>query len=86
MGNPRDDFEKTGLSSLVTIRVRDIQDEGFLDEFTGLAKAIFLLLPQLCVHSPHVLNKFKDEVKSFEPASMVLSSFLISVFIYIFLI
>lgn len=42
----REDFEKTGLSSLVTVGVRDIQGEGFPDEFFGLADSIFLDLPQ----------------------------------------
>ncbi|KAK4417787.1 tRNA (adenine(58)-N(1))-methyltransferase catalytic subunit TRMT61A [Sesamum alatum] len=41
-----EDFERTGLSSLVTVGVRDIQGEGFPDEFLGRADSVFLDLPQ----------------------------------------
>nr|AFK47103.1 unknown [Medicago truncatula] len=40
-GSARDDFEKIGISSLVTAGVRDIQGEGFPEEFAGLADAVF---------------------------------------------
>ncbi|TYI41159.1 hypothetical protein ES332_A01G000300v1 [Gossypium tomentosum] len=40
------DFERTGISTLVTMGVRDIQDEGFPDQFSGLADSVFLDLPQ----------------------------------------
>ncbi|KAH1084557.1 hypothetical protein J1N35_024318 [Gossypium stocksii] len=33
----REDFERTGISTLVTVGVRDIQGEGFPDQFSGLA-------------------------------------------------
>ncbi|KAF2308501.1 hypothetical protein GH714_010072 [Hevea brasiliensis] len=42
----REDFERTGVSSLVTFGVRDIQGEGFPDEYSGLADSVFLDLPQ----------------------------------------
>ncbi|TYG59603.1 hypothetical protein ES288_D08G316400v1 [Gossypium darwinii] len=42
----REDFERTGISTLVTVGVRDIQGEGFLDQFSGLADSVFLDLPQ----------------------------------------
>ncbi|KAM0824619.1 hypothetical protein ACQ4PT_070071 [Festuca glaucescens] len=42
----RVDFEKNGLSSLITVAVRDIQGEGFPDEHSGAADAVFLDLPQ----------------------------------------
>ncbi|KAG4945635.1 hypothetical protein AAZX31_15G075400 [Glycine max] len=42
----RADFERTGLSSLVTVQVRDIQGEGFPDDLTGMADSVFLDLPQ----------------------------------------
>ncbi|KAL4394851.1 tRNA (adenine(58)-N(1))-methyltransferase catalytic subunit TRMT61A [Arachis hypogaea] len=45
-GSARDDFERTGLSSLISVRVRDIQGGGFPNEFAGLADAVFLDLPQ----------------------------------------
>ncbi|XP_040942758.1 uncharacterized protein [Gossypium hirsutum] len=40
------DFERTGISTLVTMGVRDIQGEGFPDQFSGLADSVFLDLPQ----------------------------------------
>ncbi|VFQ73528.1 unnamed protein product [Cuscuta campestris] len=42
----RDDFERTGISELVKVGVRDIQGEGFPEEFTGRADSVFLDLPQ----------------------------------------
>ncbi|KAG4109174.1 hypothetical protein ERO13_1Z049570v2, partial [Gossypium hirsutum] len=42
----REDFKRTGISTLVTVGVRDIQGEGFLDQFSGLADSVFLDLPQ----------------------------------------
>ncbi|XP_016726688.1 uncharacterized protein [Gossypium hirsutum] len=48
----REDFEMTGISTLVTVGVRDIQGEGFPDQFSGLADSVFLDLPQpLASHS-----------------------------------
>ncbi|PPR94240.1 hypothetical protein GOBAR_AA26430 [Gossypium barbadense] len=42
----------TGISTLVTVGVRDIQGEGFPDQFSGLADSVFLDLPQpLASHS-----------------------------------
>ncbi|KAH1075506.1 hypothetical protein J1N35_027834 [Gossypium stocksii] len=42
----REDFERTGISTLVTVGVQDIQGEGFPDQFSGLADSVFLDLPQ----------------------------------------
>ncbi|KAB2064132.1 hypothetical protein ES319_A09G000100v1 [Gossypium barbadense] len=42
----REDFERIGISTLVTMGVRDIQGEGFPDQFSGLADYVFLDLPQ----------------------------------------
>jgi hypothetical protein len=33
----REDFERNGLSSLITVNVRDIQGKGFLEEHRGAA-------------------------------------------------
>ncbi|KAG8473881.1 hypothetical protein CXB51_034096 [Gossypium anomalum] len=41
-----EDFERTGISTLVTMGVRDIQGEGFPDQFSGLADSVFLDLPE----------------------------------------
>ncbi|KAL9240726.1 hypothetical protein vseg_014912 [Gypsophila vaccaria] len=50
----REDFEKTGVNNLVTVGVRDIQGEGFPDEFIGKADAVFLDLPQPWLAIPSV--------------------------------
>lgn len=42
----REDFEKNGLSSLITVEVRDIQGTGFPNKFCGEVDAVFLDLPQ----------------------------------------
>ncbi|KAM7278256.1 hypothetical protein ACFE04_005390 [Oxalis oulophora] len=42
----REDFEKTGVNDLITVGVRDIQGQGFPDEFSGKADSVFLDLPQ----------------------------------------
>ncbi|PPR97147.1 hypothetical protein GOBAR_AA23500 [Gossypium barbadense] len=49
----REDFERTGISTLVTMGVRDIQGEVFPDQFYGLADSIFLdlLEPWLAIPS-----------------------------------
>ncbi|PPS13224.1 hypothetical protein GOBAR_AA07426 [Gossypium barbadense] len=41
-----EDFERTGISTLITVGVRDIQGKGFPDQFSGLADSVFLDLPQ----------------------------------------
>ncbi|CAJ1978433.1 unnamed protein product [Sphenostylis stenocarpa] len=68
-GSARDDFERTGLSNLVTVRVRDIQGEGFPDEFTGLADAVFLDLPQPWLAVPSAAKMLKEDgtLCSFSP-------------------
>ncbi|XP_029129858.1 tRNA (adenine(58)-N(1))-methyltransferase catalytic subunit TRMT61A [Cajanus cajan] len=65
----RDDFERTGLSSLVTVGVRDIQGEGFPDEFIGMADSIFLDLPQpwLAISSAAKMLRHDGTVCSFSP-------------------
>ncbi|XP_062152604.1 uncharacterized protein LOC133860941 [Alnus glutinosa] len=65
----REDFEKTGISSLVTVGVRDIQGEGFPDEFSGLADSVFLDLPQpwLAVPSAGKMLKPDGVLCSFSP-------------------
>ncbi|KAL9298128.1 hypothetical protein ACSQ67_024024 [Phaseolus vulgaris] len=68
-GSARDDFERTGLSSLVTVGVRDIQGEGFPDEFTGSADAVFLDLPQPWLAIPSAAKMLKQDgtLCSFSP-------------------
>ncbi|KAL8251321.1 hypothetical protein R6Q59_035014 [Mikania micrantha] len=65
----REDFEKTGLSSLVTVGVRDIQGEGFPEDLTGVADAVFLDLPQLWLAIPSAGEMLKQDgvLCSFSP-------------------
>ncbi|XP_042505407.1 tRNA (adenine(58)-N(1))-methyltransferase catalytic subunit TRMT61A [Macadamia integrifolia] len=65
----REDFEKTGLSSLVTVEVRDIQGEGFPENFCGLADSVFLDLPQpwLAIPSAGKMLKQDGVLCSFSP-------------------
>lgn len=65
----RDDFEKNGLSSLVTVGVRDIQGEGFPDEFQARADSIFLDLPQPWCAVPSAAKMLKQDgvMCSFSP-------------------
>ncbi|XP_057527390.1 uncharacterized protein LOC130806364 [Amaranthus tricolor] len=65
----REDFEMTGVSSLVTVGVRDIQGEGFPDEFSGKADAVFLDLPQpwLAIPSAGKMLKPDGVICSFSP-------------------
>lgn len=65
----REDFEKTGLSSFVTVGVRDIQGEGFPDEFSGLADSVFLDLPQPWLAIPSAGKMLKEDgvLCSFSP-------------------
>lgn len=60
-GSARDDFERTGLSSLVSVGVRDIQGVGFPDEFAGLADAVFLDLPQPWLAIPSAAKMLKQD-------------------------
>ncbi|CAK9176134.1 unnamed protein product [Ilex paraguariensis] len=65
----REDFERTGLSSLVTVAVRDIQGEGFPDIFCGLADSVFLDLPQPWLAIPSAGKMLKQDgiLCSFSP-------------------
>ncbi|KAL5712624.1 guanidinoacetate N-methyltransferase [Ranunculus cassubicifolius] len=67
----REDFEKTGLSKLITVRVRDIQGEGFPDEFSGLADSVFLDLPQPWLAIPSAAKMLKQDgvLCSFSPCN-----------------
>ncbi|KAL8475609.1 hypothetical protein ACS0TY_028319 [Phlomoides rotata] len=65
----REDFELTGLSSLVTVGVRDIQGEGFPGEFIGRADSVFLDLPQPWLAIPSAAKMLQQDVVlcSFSP-------------------
>lgn len=65
----RQDFEKNGLSSLITVSVRDIQGEGFPEEFCGAADSVFLDLPQPWLAMPSVAKMLKQDgvLCSFSP-------------------
>nr|GEV57671.1 tRNA (adenine(58)-N(1))-methyltransferase catalytic subunit TRMT61A [Tanacetum cinerariifolium] len=65
----REDFEKTGLSNLVTVGVRDIQGEGFPKDLNGKADAVFLDLPQpwLAIPSAGEMLKQDGVLCSFSP-------------------
>ncbi|PWA56890.1 S-adenosyl-L-methionine-dependent methyltransferases superfamily protein [Artemisia annua] len=65
----REDFEKTGLSNLVTVGVRDIQGEGFPKDLSGKADAVFLDLPQpwLAIPSAGEMLKQDGVLCSFSP-------------------
>lgn len=65
----RVDFEMTGLSRLVTVGVRDIQGEGFPDEFIGRVDSVFLDLPQPWLAIPSAAKMLKPDgaLCSFSP-------------------
>ncbi|XP_058750254.1 uncharacterized protein LOC131623269 [Vicia villosa] len=65
----RDDFERTGLSGLISVGVRDIQGKGFPDEFVGLADSVFLDLPQPWLAIPSAAKMLKQDATlcSFSP-------------------
>ncbi|KAM7509144.1 hypothetical protein LguiA_019597 [Lonicera macranthoides] len=65
----REDFERTGISSLVTVNVRDIQGEGFPDNLCGLADSVFLDLPQPWLAIPSAAKMLKQDgiLCSFSP-------------------
>ncbi|KAG9155393.1 hypothetical protein Leryth_017927 [Lithospermum erythrorhizon] len=65
----REDFEKTGLNNLITVGVRDIQGEGFPEEFSGKADSVFLDLPQPWLAIPSVAKMLKQDgiICSFSP-------------------
>ncbi|THU57879.1 hypothetical protein C4D60_Mb03t08230 [Musa balbisiana] len=65
----REDFERNGMSSLITVTVRDIQGKGFPDEFCGAADSVFLDLPQPWLALPSVRRMLKQDgvLCSFSP-------------------
>ncbi|KAL9157528.1 hypothetical protein ABFS82_08G010000 [Erythranthe guttata] len=65
----REDFERTGLSSLVTVGVRDIQGEGFPDQLLGQADSVFLDLPQPWLAIPSAAKMLQQDgvLCSFSP-------------------
>ena len=65
----REDFEKTGISSLVTVEVRDIQGQGFPEKLSGLADSVFLDLPQSWLAVPSAAKMLKEDrvLCSFSP-------------------
>ncbi|OWM78015.1 tRNA (adenine(58)-N(1))-methyltransferase catalytic subunit TRMT61A-like [Punica granatum] len=65
----REDFERTGVNSIVTVSVRDIQGEGFPEEFCGRADSIFLDLPQPWLAIPSAAKMLKPDgtLCSFSP-------------------
>ncbi|GAV67948.1 GCD14 domain-containing protein, partial [Cephalotus follicularis] len=65
----REDFEKIGVSHLVTVGIRDVQGEGFPDEFSGKADSVFLDLPQPWLAIPSAGKMLKPDgiLCSFSP-------------------
>ncbi|KMZ59431.1 putative tRNA (Adenine-N(1)-)-methyltransferase catalytic subunit [Zostera marina] len=65
----RADFDKNGISNLVTVGVRDIQGEGFPDEFQAKVDSIFLDLPQPWCVVPSAAKMLKQDgvMCSFSP-------------------
>lgn len=65
----REDFNANGLGSYITVSVRDIQGEGFPDEFTGVADSVFLDLPQPWLAIPSAARMLKPDgvLCSFSP-------------------
>ncbi|KAG0476891.1 hypothetical protein HPP92_013732 [Vanilla planifolia] len=65
----REDFDRNGLGSLITVSVRDIQGEGFPDEFCGAVDSIFLDLPQPWLAVPSAARILKQDgiLCSFSP-------------------
>ena len=58
-----------GLSSLATVAVRDIQGQGFPDEYSGMADSVFLDLPQPWLAIPSAGKMLKQDgiLCSFSP-------------------
>ncbi|KAL4178628.1 hypothetical protein AMTRI_Chr13g83210 [Amborella trichopoda] len=65
----REDFEKIGMSQLITVNVRDIQGEGFPEKFEGTIDSVFLDLPQpwLAIPSAGKMLKQDGVICSFSP-------------------
>ncbi|KAK3032094.1 hypothetical protein RJ639_036308 [Escallonia herrerae] len=63
----REDFDRTGLSSLVTVGVRDIQGEGFPEDFIGVVDSVFLDLPQPWLAIPSAdIRTFEVLLRTYE--------------------
>ncbi|PKA57708.1 tRNA (adenine57-N1/adenine58-N1)-methyltransferase [Apostasia shenzhenica] len=65
----REDFDRNGLASLITVSVRDIQGEGFPLEFCGIVDSVFLDLPQPWLAVPSAAKMLKQDgvLCSFSP-------------------
>jgi tRNA (adenine57-N1/adenine58-N1)-methyltransferase len=65
----REDFARNGVSSVVTVKVRDIQGEGFPAELAGCVDGAFLDLPQPWLAIPSVVRSLRCDglVCSFSP-------------------
>ncbi|KAJ4801876.1 tRNA (Adenine(58)-N(1))-methyltransferase catalytic subunit TRMT61A [Rhynchospora pubera] len=65
----RADFQRNGLTSLITVTVRDIQGEGFPKEHEGSVDAVFLDLPQPWLAIPSASRCLKPDAVlcSFSP-------------------
>ncbi|KAI0488284.1 hypothetical protein KFK09_028112 [Dendrobium nobile] len=65
----REDFIMNGLESFITVSVRDIQGEGFPDEFCRVVDSVFLDLPQPWLALPSAARMLKQDgvLCSFSP-------------------
>ncbi|KAK8916218.1 hypothetical protein KSP39_PZI022937 [Platanthera zijinensis] len=65
----RDDFNTNGLGGYITVSVRDVQGEGFPDEFLGAVDSVFLDLPQPWLAMPSAARMLKQDgiICSFSP-------------------
>ncbi|KAG0563245.1 hypothetical protein KC19_8G015400 [Ceratodon purpureus] len=65
----REDFVRNGVSGVVTVKVRDIQGEGFPEELAGCVDGVFLDLPQPWLAIPSVVRSLRSDglVCSFSP-------------------
>lgn len=65
----REDFVRNGVSGVVTVKVRDVQGEGFPEEFAGCVDGVFLDLPQPWLAIPSIVRSLRCDglVCSFSP-------------------
>lgn len=65
----REDFARNGVAEVVTVKVRDIQGEGFPEEFSNCVDGVFLDLPQPWLAIPSVVRSLRSDglVCSFSP-------------------
>lgn len=65
----REDFVRNGVSEFVTVKVRDIQGEGFPESLAGSVDGVFLDLPQPWLAIPSVVRSLRSDglVCSFSP-------------------